>query len=146
MKKLLLASALLAALSATSANAGVPEKIVKMPDFLIGTWCHIDDDDGDAGEMFWNVNSMERATRRTITDCVAVSWWNFTLEGKTEEGDRLCYAMKLGPIKKDTAPSGTAYDLSISAKCYKFGAFDNQNPKIEVFKFSNYKHWITVTK
>jgi hypothetical protein len=132
-------AALAIALTALTSGANARETYVKMPEFLIGSWCKSDDSGSDTS--FWNVNSMVRAGRRDITKCVLVSSWDFTLEGETEANDRSCYAVNVGPIGKDTAPSGTHYQVAITARCYKDGVpFAEQKTKLEVFKFVNYKH------
>jgi hypothetical protein len=64
-------AALAIALTALASGANARETYVKMPEFLIGSWCKSDDSGSDTS--FWNVNSMGRAGRRTITKCVLVS-------------------------------------------------------------------------
>ncbi len=124
-------------LVAVPAHAAQPA-LTKMPDVLINEWC------SDA------VTPPEKTKDGVKTSYVLPSWtpdghctnilaitpWDFW----SQDNSLSCLPTKVH-TKQDVAPSGTAYDISISAVCFN----NNQQKTIKTFRFVRYKGSMSVT-
>ena len=102
MKRLLATAAL--ALIATAAQAG---KFKPMPIEFVGQWCSADSD-GSEGMNYRLPSWM--GDNEKCTDILQIDQYGFSY------GDNNCHPLSMR-LKKDRAPSGTAYTATLTALC-----------------------------
>jgi hypothetical protein len=132
MKKLLLAAA--AAVVFASGAAGAAERVVPMTINFVGDWCQ---SSKDGRETQYRLPSWLGENEK-CTDIISIHY-GFNYE------DSYCepVQMKLG---KDVAPSGTAYQALVQARCYQNGVVVTPTSgKLRTFEFWRYKGNLTVT-
>jgi hypothetical protein len=137
--KTLLATAALALALAAPPPATAAEKYLPMTIDFVGDWCF---DNRDGNTINYQLPSWHLDGTATCKDILSVHKWSFNAPGRDDLG---CYpiAMKTG---EDRAPSGTAYQATITARCYANGPMTNANSQVMTFFFSRYKGNLYVTR
>jgi hypothetical protein len=107
MRKLLIAAVALAAL-AGSANAA--EKYLPMTIDFVGDWCF---DNEDAQGAYYKLPSWIEGQCKNI---LSINKWAFSFT----DDDLFCQPVAI-KTSSDTAPSGTNYDMMVSARCWRSG-------------------------
>jgi hypothetical protein len=134
MKTLLATAALALAFAAPEAAA---EKFVPMTIDFVGEWCFERRDGNETNYQLpsWHDGPCERK------DILSVGKWTFNAPDR----DLGCYPIAM-KTNEDRAPSGTAYQATITARCYSDGPMTNANSRVLTFFFSRYKGNLYVTK
>jgi hypothetical protein len=126
MKRLLLASAILAAIAG---QAHAAEKYVPITIDFVGDWCFNQEDSNGA---YYKLPSWTEGGCKNI---LSIDKWAFTFT----EDNLYCRVLKI-KTKSDTAPSGTNYDATITGRCWRSGQVETEaNSKVRTFVFSRYK-------
>jgi hypothetical protein len=140
MKTRILLAATTALLAVTAAQPARAE--TKMPDVLINEWCSNADMPPEKVKDGVKTSYLlpSWTTDGHCTNIFAITPWDFWLDGSSS-----CTPMKV-LVKEDTAPSGTGYEVTVSARCYKNGQQGApMTNTIETFKFERYKGSMSVT-
>ena len=122
-----------------TAHAG---QLTKMPDVLINEWCSNSDipPEKNKGGVKTEYRLPSWTTDGHCTDILAITPWDFW------QGDLSCDPIKVR-IKEDTAPSGTAYDITVTARCQRNGPQGApMTTTFETFRFERYKGSMSVTQ
>jgi hypothetical protein len=128
MLRIVIAAAVVAALNSHAAA----QKPLNMPIEFIGEWCFSTRDEKNSTN--YTLPSWTEDGR--CTNIFAVNQYGFYYEKKN------CEAVKM-QLGKSTAPSGTTYTATVTARCVPDGPVTAG--EIQTFKFERYKGnlWVT---
>jgi hypothetical protein len=127
MRKLLLVAAALCGLVSTAPAADKP---MQMPIDFIGEWCQSNEESYVKGATNYKLPSWTEGG--VCTRILSVQRYGFSFP----DGRLNCGPTKI-EVRHDTAPSGTAYFATVTAKCYPDGPVDAGRPM--TFRFERYK-------
>jgi hypothetical protein len=112
-----------------SSHASAAEKT--MPINFIGDWCYLSQEDKTTSYQLPSWIEGGRCTK-----ILSIDQYSFFGEG------RHCEPVNMR-LTKDTAPSGTAYIATVTARCQPDGSVTAG--KLQTFEFNRYKGNLTVT-
>jgi hypothetical protein len=107
----------------------------KMPDVLINEWC-FDYVEKDGVTTWYHVPSWTADGH--CTNIFVITPWDFY------QSEMSCDPTNVR-LKKDVAHSGTAYDVTVTARCYK-QRVTTTTSTLKTFKFERYKGSMSVTE